>query len=141
MHQLPHTTLAQVFLEARTFNAFSEQELPDALLHELYDLAKWGPTSFNSQPARFVFVRSADAKARLAACLSPRNAEKTLKAPGGRIVPPGIANFFGSSWSSLRNQPLKSTAVVPRLSNSTASSSGGSVCVRISLMTAFVRKT
>jgi len=86
MPQLPHTTLAQVFLEARTFNAFSEQELPDALLHELYDLAKWGPTSFNSQPARFVFVRSPDAKARLAACLSPRNSDKTLKAPITAIV-------------------------------------------------------
>jgi 3-hydroxypropanoate dehydrogenase len=86
MPQLPHTTLAQVFTEARTFNTFSEQELPDALLHELYDLAKWGPTAFNAQPARFFFVRSADARARLVACLSPRNAEKTLKVPVTAIV-------------------------------------------------------
>jgi nitroreductase len=81
MLKLPHTTLAQVFLEARTFNAFGKQDVPDELLQELYDLAKWGPTSFNSQPGRFVFVRSDEAKAKLVACLSPGNADKTMKAP------------------------------------------------------------
>lgn len=86
MSKLPHAALQQAFLDARTVNAFADQDVPDALLHELHDLAKWGPTSFNSQPARFVFVRSAEAKARLVPCLLPANADKTHKAPVTAIV-------------------------------------------------------
>jgi 3-hydroxypropanoate dehydrogenase len=52
----------------------------------LYDLLKWGPTAFNCQPARFVFVRSIEGKARLLPSLSTANKEKTAKAPVTAIV-------------------------------------------------------
>ncbi|URI11770.1 malonic semialdehyde reductase [Aquincola tertiaricarbonis] len=83
---LPTAALEQTFLNARTFNKFTDQPVSDETLRQLYDLAKWGPTSMNSQPARFVFVRSAEAKARLAEALSPGNVAKTNAAPVTVIV-------------------------------------------------------
>ena len=74
----PAAILDQAFLQARTFNKFSDKPVTDAVLRELYDLAKWGPTAMNTQPARLVFVRSAEAKARLKPCLSPSNVDKTI---------------------------------------------------------------
>ena len=57
--------LDQLFRSARTYNAFGG-EIDDATLHQLYDLLKFGPTAANSTPARFLFIRSKEAKARLA---------------------------------------------------------------------------
>ncbi|MBS0411640.1 MAG: nitroreductase family protein, partial [Proteobacteria bacterium] len=55
---LPSQTLDQVFRAARTRNGWTPQTVSEALLREVYDLAKWGPTSANASPARFVFVTS-----------------------------------------------------------------------------------
>lgn len=79
-------TLAQLFTEARTQNGFLDQPVSDAQLRELYELLKWGPTSVNSSPARFQFVRSAEAKAKLVACVSPGNAPKVEQAPVTVII-------------------------------------------------------
>ena len=79
-------TLARLFTEARTQNGYLDQPLPDERLRELYELLKWGPTSANSSPARFVFVRSAEAKARLLACISPGNQQKVREAPVTAII-------------------------------------------------------
>lgn len=83
---LDDNALAQLFTEARTFNRFSDRPVGDETLHRLYDLLKWGPTSMNTQPARYVFVRSAEAKAKLIPALSPGNQEKTQVAPLTAIV-------------------------------------------------------
>lgn len=83
---LPTASLEQSFLTARTFSKFTDQPVPDALLHQLYDLAKWGPTSMNCQPARLVFVRSPEAKVQLKLALSPGNVDKTMAAPVTAIV-------------------------------------------------------
>lgn len=83
---LDEGVLAQLFTEARTHNGWLDRPVPDDLLRRAVELALWGPTSANSLPARFVFVRSAEAKARLAPALSPGNLEKTLKAPATAIV-------------------------------------------------------
>lgn len=84
--------LAQAFTAARTFNRFTSQAVSDATLHQLHDLMKWGPTSMNCQPARFLFLRTPEAKARLAPALSPSNLDKTLAAPVTAIV--AIDNRF-----------------------------------------------
>ncbi|MDD0837672.1 malonic semialdehyde reductase [Curvibacter sp. HBC61] len=76
----------QLFLSARTHSRFLDRAIPDELLHALYELAKWGPTSMNTQPARYVFVRSAEAKARLRACVAPGNVDKVDAAPVTVIV-------------------------------------------------------
>ena len=82
---LTDSALDQLFRTARTYNAFSG-DIDDATLQRLYELLKWGPTAANTCPARFVFVRSADAKARLAPALDDGNREKTLAAPVTVIV-------------------------------------------------------
>ena len=85
MPALTPAAFDQLFRQARTYNAFSG-EVDDATLHRLYDLLKWGPTTANTCPARFVFVRSADAKRRLEPALSEGNRAKTLAAPCTAIV-------------------------------------------------------
>jgi 3-hydroxypropanoate dehydrogenase len=70
---LSDATLDQLFRQARTVHAFKPVPVSDDTIHQLYDLLKWGPTAFNGQPARLVFVRSAEAKARLIPALSPGN--------------------------------------------------------------------
>ncbi|HYA66050.1 MAG TPA: malonic semialdehyde reductase [Burkholderiaceae bacterium] len=83
---LPDSALDQLFRDAHTAHGFRPESIPDELLHALHDLLKWGPTSFNCQPARFVFVRSAGAKERLKAALSPGNVAQTMSAPVTVIV-------------------------------------------------------
>ncbi|MEA3150937.1 MAG: 3-hydroxypropanoate dehydrogenase [Gammaproteobacteria bacterium] len=83
---LDDASLDRLFRSARSTHAFKEATVSDATLNRLYDLLKWGPTAFNAQPARYVFVRSEAAKARLLPTLSSANREKTSKAPVTVIV-------------------------------------------------------
>jgi len=76
----------QLFLDARTFNKFQPRAVDDATLQALVDLLKWAPTSMNSQPGRFVFVRSPEAKALLRPALMGGNVDKTMAAPLTVIV-------------------------------------------------------
>lgn len=75
-----------LFREARTHNKWSDRPVSDETLQELYHLMKFGPTSANSSPARFVFVRSKEGKEKLAPALSSGNMEKTMTAPVTAIV-------------------------------------------------------
>ena len=86
MTTLSDQALDQLFRSARSLHTFTDRAVDDATLHALYDLLKWGPTAFNAQPGRFVFLRSAGAKARLEPALSEGNRAKTLKAPVTVIV-------------------------------------------------------
>jgi 3-hydroxypropanoate dehydrogenase len=79
-------TPEQLFTDARTQNGYLDVPLPDETLRQLYDLLKWGPTAANSSPARLLFVRSAEAKARLLECVSPGNVAKVQQAPVTVIV-------------------------------------------------------
>jgi 3-hydroxypropanoate dehydrogenase len=80
------TALDLAFAQARTVNTFTAQAVSDDTLRQLYDLAKWGPTSMNAQPGRFIFVRSPAAKARLAPALAAGNLDKSMAAPVTVIV-------------------------------------------------------
>jgi len=82
---LPDAALDQLFRTARTYNGFSG-EISDDTLRQLYDLLKFAPTSANSSPARFVFVKSAEGKAKLGPALSEGNYDKTMAAPVTVIV-------------------------------------------------------
>lgn len=83
---LPDSALERLFLSARTVHAFRPVELDDAFLHRLYDLLKWGPTAFNAQPARYVFVRSPQGKEKLLPALSSGNRAQTQAAAVTVIV-------------------------------------------------------
>lgn len=86
MQTLSLDALEQVFASARTHSRFLPEPVSDKTLEQLYKLLRWGPTSFNCQPGRFVFVRSAEGKARLGACLTPGNTPKVASAPVTVIV-------------------------------------------------------
>ena len=83
---LDEHALDQLFRAARTHNRWQDRPVPDARLQEIYDLLKWGPTSANCSPARFVFIRTREGKERLRPALSAGNTEKTMSAPVTVIV-------------------------------------------------------
>lgn len=83
---LSDTALDQLFRTARTYNAWLPKDVTDEQLHQLYELAKFGPTSANSSPMRVVFVKSREAKEKLAPHMSEGNRAKTLAAPVTAIV-------------------------------------------------------
>lgn len=78
--------LDQLFREARTYSAWLPEPVPVELLREVYELASLGPTSANASPARFVFLITPGAKARLKPVLAPGNVEKTMAAPVTAII-------------------------------------------------------
>jgi len=86
MNPLSDDALDRLFRTARTYNSFLDRPVSDGMLREVYDLARMAPTSANSNPARFVFVRSKEAKAKLAPALSAGNHDKTMAAPVTAIV-------------------------------------------------------
>ena len=85
-HALDDASLDQLFGDARTHSHWLPQPVPDALLRRLYALLRFGPTAANGCPARFAFVRSPEARARLRPCLSAGNVEQTMSAPVTVIV-------------------------------------------------------
>lgn len=119
--------LAQLFTEARTRNGWTDWPVDPALLERLYDLTKFGPTAVNNTPARFVFVTSPEAKARLAPHMAEGNRAKTLQAPVNVIIgydmnfpdtlprlfphAPGARDWFGDEAmrreSAFRNSSLQ----------------------------------
>ena len=84
--RISDTCLDQMFLKSRTANGFTAEPVPAALLQEVYELARMGPTSMNTQPARFVFLVTPESRARLLPALSPGNLDKTRDAPVTVIV-------------------------------------------------------
>jgi 3-hydroxypropanoate dehydrogenase len=84
--RLQDAALDQLFRSARTRNSWSDRPVPESLVRELYELARMGPTAANSSPARFVWVRSAEGKQRLADLSSEGNKAKIVEAPLTVIV-------------------------------------------------------
>ncbi len=80
------TAMDVLFNKARTHNKWTDEPVADATLHALYGLLSLGPTSANCSPARFVFVRTAEAKEKLKPSLSSGNLAKTMSAPVVVIV-------------------------------------------------------
>lgn len=75
-----------LFREARTYYSWQDKPVSESLLHEIYDLMRMAPTSANLAPARFVFLTTEEAKARLLPALPPNNVEKSRTAPVVAIV-------------------------------------------------------
>jgi 3-hydroxypropanoate dehydrogenase len=86
MNRIDAGALAALFTEARTQNGWTDRPVSDDVLRQVFDLMKMAPTSMNTQPARFVFLRSTEAKERLRPALSPGNVDKTLSAPVVAII-------------------------------------------------------
>ncbi|MGZ4812188.1 MAG: malonic semialdehyde reductase [Terriglobales bacterium] len=86
MDRVNDEVLDLLFRKGRTHTSWLPKPVPEELLHELYDAVKFGPTSANSSPARFVFLRSQAAKERLRPALAAGNVEKTMTAPVTVII-------------------------------------------------------
>lgn len=86
MKSVDQAHIAQLFTEARTHSVWQDKHVDDALLQQIYDAMKFGPTAANSSPARIVFVKSAEQKARLVDCVSAGNVDKTRSAPVTAII-------------------------------------------------------
>jgi 3-hydroxypropanoate dehydrogenase len=100
MHpKLDGPALDLLFRSARTRNGWSAEPVSEEEIRELYELMKWGPTSGNGSPARFVWVRSAEGKAKLAALASEANRPKVLAAPVTVII--GYDLDFGEHMPKL----------------------------------------
>lgn len=84
-----------LFLEARTANNWSDEEISDDTLQAIYALTKMGPTAFNGQPLRITWVRSAEARERLVEHMMDGNKAKTLTAPMVAVL------SFSKEWHSL----------------------------------------
>jgi 3-hydroxypropanoate dehydrogenase len=118
--KLDTTALDQLFNNARTHNGWQDKSVPDALLVELHDLMKWGPTSANCWPLRVVYVKSPQAKARLLPCLMEGNRAKTQTAPVTAILamdldfPATLPRLFphadAQSWFVGNDALIQSTA-------------------------------
>jgi 3-hydroxypropanoate dehydrogenase len=121
-----------IFRQARTRNGWGPEPVSDEQIHQIYDLLKWGPTSVNGSPARFVWLKSDAAKQRLAPHLSGTNREKTMKAPLAVIIgyevewhekldvlfphAPGVKNYFAEPVSrevhAFRNGTLQGAYLI-----------------------------
>jgi 3-hydroxypropanoate dehydrogenase len=97
---IDEAALDRLFRTARTHGRWQDRPVPDAKLEEVYNLLKFAPTSANTSPARFVFIRTAEGKARLKPALSPGNIEKTMTAPVTVIVAHDAAFFDKLSFLS-----------------------------------------
>jgi 3-hydroxypropanoate dehydrogenase len=86
MSVLDADALGLLFLNARTHRGWADRAVDDDLLRRVYELARWPPTSANTQPMRLVFVKSADAKERLRPALDAGNVAQTMSAPVTAIV-------------------------------------------------------
>jgi 3-hydroxypropanoate dehydrogenase len=104
---LSEAALDTLFRAARSYNAWLETPVSDAEIRSIYDLVKWGPTSANSSPARFIFIRSSDAKERLLRHVEPGNVAKTRSAPVTVIVGHDL-HFFERLPALFPHQPAAS---------------------------------
>lgn len=117
---LSENALDQLFREARTVNAWLPKPVDDTLLRQIFSLAILGPTSANSSPGRFVFVKTPEAKQKLKPALSAGNVEKTMAAPVTVIVGMDLAFYEhlpklfphadARSWFAGNDEAIRATA-------------------------------
>ncbi len=111
-----------IFRGARSHHTWKPDAVSDADLHAIHELAKWGPTSTNGNPARFIFVRSVEPKQRLSECVAEGNIAKVLNAPVMAIIAfdlewwRGLAHLFSHRDMSgpYRSNPVKAAETALR---------------------------
>ena len=125
MPALPQSALDQLFLTARTYNEWSDLPVDERTVRNLYDLFKWGPTSANSCPARFVWVRSSEGKSQLASLAAEMNRAKIMAAPLTVIV--GYDLAFPETMPKLfpaRGEMMRQAFLQPGVAEVTAARNG-----------------
>jgi 3-hydroxypropanoate dehydrogenase len=118
---VPSQALDVLFRQARSYDDYTPEPVTDTQLRALYEIAKWGPTTANSQPQRVVFVRSAEAKEKLSPALSSQNRKKAMSAPVVAIMaydmrfyehlPKLFHNPQARSWYETTPEQIRTTAL------------------------------
>jgi 3-hydroxypropanoate dehydrogenase len=114
---LQSDALNQLFVTARTHREWTDAPVEESVLRALYDLLKWGPTSANCCPARFVWVRTQQGKSRLASLAMDSNRTKILAAPVTVIIgndldfPDTLPRLFPARGEMLRQKFLREGGV------------------------------
>lgn len=115
------TCLDLIFRNARTHRSWLDKPVSDEMLRQIYDTMKWGPTSANTSPARFLFIRSKQARERLRPTLSSGNVDQTMAAPATVIVAYDLKFFEKLLKLSPHNPALRDLfASNPQLVETTA---------------------
>ena len=119
-HSLDADALDTLFRTARTQNGWQSTAVDERQLRAIYDLAKWGATSANCSPARFVFVVSPEAKEKLKPALIPGNVDKTMAAPATVVIGHDLAFYEhlpklfphadAKSWFAGNDELIRTTA-------------------------------
>jgi len=128
---LQPAALDQLFRTARTYNEWSETAVDERVIHEVYDLLKWGPTSANCCPARFVWVRSPERKSQLASLAMEINRPKILAAPLTVIIgndlsfPDTLPKLFPARGEMMRQTFLQNPALTEVTAMRNGSLQGG----------------
>lgn len=104
MKRVDDSALDILFRDARSHNGWRAEPVPEAVLRDVYDIARMGPTSANCSPMRIVFVTSPAGKAKLAPALSAGNQAKTAAAPVTAIVAYDLA-FYESLPQLFPHEP------------------------------------
>ena len=117
---LDQQALDRLFNDGRSYNGWQDKSVSDALLKQLYDLTKMGPTSANCQPLRVIYVTSTQAKEKLKPALAPANVDKVLTAPACAILgmdmefyehlPELFPHTDAKSWFTGNEQLIEDTA-------------------------------
>ena len=105
-HAISDAALDTIFRDARTLRQWQNKPVSPALLMAIYDLMRWGPTETNITPARFHFVVSKAAKARLEPLLDESNRVQTMAAPATAII--GYDVDFARTLDKLAPRAAKS---------------------------------
>ena len=119
--------LDTLFRQARTHNVWLKEPVSDDVLHQIYDLMKWGPTSANTSPTRIVFLRTPEAKERLRPALMPLNVDKSMQAPVVAILAydlkffenlpklfphnPGMKDFFANAPEMAQTNAFRNASI------------------------------
>lgn len=115
MDALSNSALDQLFFQARTHKSWQAKPVSDEILQAVYDLAKWAPTSVNANPMRIVFIKSPEAKAKLAPALFGSNGAQVKEAPVTAIIAhdskfydelPRLMPAFDAKSGFVKNQAL-----------------------------------
>ena len=120
MTRISAEAIDQLFLKARTHNAWLDRAVEDSALKDLYDLMKMAPTSANSSPLRIIFVKSPAQREKLLSCIDAGNIEKTKTAPVTAILaddmefyeqlPKLFPHTDARSWFAGRPAAIQATA-------------------------------
>lgn len=123
-HAINDEALDVLFRSARSQNKWQDKPVSPALLMAVYDLMRWGPTSANVSPARFVFLVSPESKERLKPYLSPGNVQKVMTSPVTAIIGYDVA-FAKHLPRLFPHQPdAKNWFAEPKLAETTAFRNG-----------------